>query len=275
MAGAEQLLDGDELTLIAESLAGQFDLVNGGFPGAPKFPPAMVCEFLLRHYERTRDDDVLDVVSLTLDRMARGGIYDQLGGGFARYSVDSRWHVPHFEKMLDDNALLLSIYSHHARLTGSCSVRPGCAADRRLRGRGVGERGRGFAASLDADTGGVEGATYLWDRDQFQQALGDVDGGRAATLFGLDLSDHDPELGGAVLRLPDRPGRRRMVRRNSAAFARGAGAPSATRPRRHRGAAEQRIWRSGRWPMPALRSAGRTGWPRRRGQRPTSSKSIG
>ncbi len=119
MAGAEQLLDGGELTLIAESLAGQFDPVNGGFPGAPKFPPAMVCEFLLREYERTRDDDVLDVVSLTLDRMARGGIYDQLGGGFARYSVDSRWHVPHFEKMLDDNALLLSIYSHHARLTGS------------------------------------------------------------------------------------------------------------------------------------------------------------
>ena len=81
--------------------------MHGGFGGAPKFPPAMALEFLLRHHERTGRRPALDAVELTLDRMARGGIFDQLGGGFSRYSVDRSWHVPHFEKMLDDNAQLL------------------------------------------------------------------------------------------------------------------------------------------------------------------------
>ncbi len=197
---AEELLDGDELTLIADSLVGQFDLVNGGFPGAPKFPPAMACEFLLRHYERTGDDAALDVVTLTLERMARGGIYDQLGGGFSRYSVDSRWHVPHFEKMLDDNGLLLSVYAHHARMTGSMLSARVAEQTAGFLLTDLSTAGGGFAASLDADTSGVEGATYLWDRDQFEQVLGQ-DADRAAELFGLDLPDHDPELAGAVLRL--------------------------------------------------------------------------
>lgn len=204
LPGSAELLDGDDLAQITEALVGQFDQVNGGFPGAPKFPPAMVCEFLLRHYERTGDESALQVVSLTLDRMARGGIYDQLGGGFSRYSVDSRWHVPHFEKMLDDNALLLSVYTHHWRRTGAeLSARVARETANFMVTVLSTQRG-GFAASLDADTSGVEGATYLWDRDQFENLLGD-DAAAAATIFGLDLPDHDPQLTGAVLRLQAEP----------------------------------------------------------------------
>ncbi len=201
----DQPLDGDELTLIADSLVAQFDPVNGGFPGAPKFPPAMTCEFLLRHFERTGDESALDVASLTLDRMARGGIYDQLGGGFSRYSVDSRWHVPHFEKMLDDNALLLAVYAHHARRTASAfSARVARQTAEFLIDELATTHG-GFAASLDADTRGVEGATYLWTREEFEQVLGVDDATEAARIFGLDLPDHDPQLAGAVLRLQAEP----------------------------------------------------------------------
>ena len=198
-------LDGDELTLIAESLVSQFDLVNGGFPGAPKFPPAMTCEFLLRHFERTGEEPALEVVGLTLERMARGGIYDQLGGGFSRYSVDSRWHVPHFEKMLDDNALLLAVYAHHARRTGSALSARIARQTADFMIDVLATAGGAFAASLDADTGGVEGATYLWTREEFEQVLGVDDATEAARLFGLDLPDHDPELAGAVLRLQMEP----------------------------------------------------------------------
>ncbi len=198
-------LDGDELTLAAESLVGQIDQVNGGFAGAPKFPPSMVCEFLLRHFERTGDADCLDAVTLTLERMARGGIYDQLGGGFARYSVDSRWHVPHFEKMLDDNALLLAVYAHHARLTGSVLSRRVVEQTAAFLIDDLGLTGGPFAASLDADTAGVEGATYLWTDAQLAEVLGEADARDAAALFGLDQPDHDPALVGAVLRLRTDP----------------------------------------------------------------------
>jgi uncharacterized protein YyaL (SSP411 family) len=206
-------LDGDELSLAAASLVGQIDRVNGGFPGAPKFPPAMVCEFLLRHYERTGDEGSLEAAGLTLERMARGGIYDQLGGGFSRYSVDSRWHVPHFEKMLDDNGLLLGVYSHHARLTGSALSARVTEQTADFLVRSLQTVSGGFAASLDADTGGVEGATYLWDAAQMQDALGQHDGAVAATVFGLDLTDHDGELAGAVLRLPTDPPDRQWFQR--------------------------------------------------------------
>ncbi len=107
-------LDAAALERLVDALARDFDRVNGGFGRAPKFPPAMLGEFLLRHHERTGSTAALAMVDATLDAMARGGIYDQLAGGFARYSVDAHWHVPHFEKMLSDNALLLRLYAHHA-----------------------------------------------------------------------------------------------------------------------------------------------------------------
>ena len=95
-----------------EKLQEDADPVNGGFGRAPKFPPSMVLEFLLRHHERTGSEVALALVDKTAEAMARGGLYDQLAGGFARYSVDAEWIVPHFEKMLYDNALLLRFYAH-------------------------------------------------------------------------------------------------------------------------------------------------------------------
>lgn len=102
-----------------KALGASYDAVRGGFGGAPKFPPSMALEFLLRHHARTGDDEALAMASHTLEAMARGGMYDQLCGGFARYSVDAKWVVPHFEKMLYDNALLARVYAHWWRLTGT------------------------------------------------------------------------------------------------------------------------------------------------------------
>ena len=117
------VVDADALDQAAATLWAGFDSRYGGFGGAPKFPPSMALEFLLRQHERTGSVDALRHASVTCERMARGGIYDQLGGGFSRYSVDSQWVVPHFEKMLYDNALLLRVYAHLARLTAPIGER--------------------------------------------------------------------------------------------------------------------------------------------------------
>ncbi len=200
-----------DLDAAAAEILGQLDPVHGGFRGAPKFPPSMVAEFLLRHHERTGSAAALDAVGLTLERMARGGIYDQLGGGFARYSVDATWHVPHFEKMLDDNAQLLRVFAHHARLTGSPlsaritrEVAEFLLRDMRL-------PGGAFAVALDADTAGVEGLTYRWSRDQLVDVLGRADAARVADLFALPAPGArvvDP-LAAEVARLPADPDDRR------------------------------------------------------------------
>ncbi|NKY87673.1 thioredoxin domain-containing protein [Nocardia veterana] len=170
---------------------------HGGFGGAPKFPPSALLEGLLRHYERTGEDEVRQVVSQTCAAMARGGIYDQLRGGFARYSVDAAWVVPHFEKMLYDNAQLLRVYSHLAR---SAARDP--EANSTLPQRVTAETAEflltdlltdegGFASAFDADTHlepgapGVEGATYVWTPRQLTEALGPVDGPWAASVFGV------------------------------------------------------------------------------------------
>ncbi|MGB7449415.1 MAG: thioredoxin domain-containing protein, partial [Ornithinimicrobium sp.] len=175
-------------------LSHDYDATHGGFGGAPKFPPSMTLAFLLRHAARTGDARADDMGRGTLRAMARSGMYDQLGGGFARYAVDREWVVPHFEKMLYDNALLLRVYTDLARV--SDPARPEQAADHHLARRVVTEtvdwllremwtEEAGFAASLDADTDGVEGATYVWTREQLVQALGEQDGERAAELFSV------------------------------------------------------------------------------------------
>lgn len=139
LAGRELSVGGDEVPgeqELAQALLGltrEYDPQRGGFGGAPKFPPSMVIEFLLRHHARTGAEGALQMAADTCERMARGGIYDQLGGGFARYSVDRDWVVPHFEKMLYDNALLCRVYAHLWRTTGS-SRAPGGAGDGRLHG---------------------------------------------------------------------------------------------------------------------------------------------
>ena len=194
----------DVLDRAAEQLLDQWDAVNGGFQGAPKFPPAAVSEFFLRRYERTRDPELLSAVSLLCDRMGRGGIFDQLAGGFARYSVDSVWHVPHFEKMLDDNAQLLRVYAHHARLTGSEFSRRIAEQTAEFVLRDLRLPDGLFAASLDADTEGIEGATYLWTPAELTAVLGTLDAAAAAEMFSVS-SQSPPELTGSVLRLPLEP----------------------------------------------------------------------
>lgn len=162
---------------------------SGGFGRAPKFPPSATVEALLRHHERTGDAASYGVAFRCAEAMARGGVYDQLGGGFARYAVDADWVVPHFEKMLYDNALLLRFYAHLGRRTGSpLALRVADeTADFLIRDLGV--AGGGLASSLDADTvvdgHGVEGATYVWTPAQLVDVLGEADGAWAAEVFAV------------------------------------------------------------------------------------------
>jgi uncharacterized protein len=183
-----------------QQLGTTFDEEHAGFGGAPKFPPSMVLEFLLRHHERTTEPDALRMVERTCAAMARGGIYDQLAGGFARYSVDEAWQVPHFEKMLYDNALLLRVYVHwwrvsHAPLAGRIA---GETADF-LTDELVTAEG-GFASALDADTNGVEGLTYVWTPAQLRAVLGD-EAEAAAELFRV-TERGTFEHGASTLQLP-------------------------------------------------------------------------
>ncbi|MCW2718428.1 thioredoxin domain-containing protein [Pseudonocardia sp.] len=189
-------VDTDALDRAATALGAGFDSRYGGFGGAPKFPPSMALEFLLRHHERTGSDESLGHAYVTCERMARGGLYDQLAGGFSRYSVDGQWIVPHFEKMLYDNALLLRVYAHLARIAaaGSAGGPPidTAALPRRVAEETAGFLLRdlrtpegGFASALDADTDGVEGLTYAWTPSQLREVLGDEDGAWAADLLAV------------------------------------------------------------------------------------------
>ncbi len=195
---------GDVGALAVSALQRDLDAVNGGFGGAPKFPPSMVCEFLVRRWARLGDKEALQMAAQTYEAMARGGIYDQLGGGFARYSVDARWAVPHFEKMLYDNALLLRGYLHWWRLDRSPLaervVRE--TADFLIAELQTAEGG--FASSLDADSEGVEGKFYLWTPDQLEAALGTGDAAFAAAVFGVGPGGN-AEGGASTLRLPSDP----------------------------------------------------------------------
>jgi uncharacterized protein len=169
-------------------LAGEFDAGRGGFGGAPKFPPSMVLEFLLRHSERAAGPDAeqaLVMAEATVDAMARGGMYDQLAGGFARYSVDADWVVPHFEKMLYDNALLARVYAHLWRRTGSTLARRVAEETCDWLMSELRTAEGGFASALDADSDGVEGAFYVWTPAQLTAELGAEDGGYAAGVFGV------------------------------------------------------------------------------------------
>lgn len=179
------------------------DTARGGFGGAPKFPPATMLEALLRNYERTGSSVVLKAVSRTGEAMARGGIYDQLGGGFARYSVDDAWVVPHFEKMLYDNALLLRVYAHWTRRTGDPLARRVTAQTARFLLDELAD-GDMFTSSLDADADGREGSTYVWAPAQLTEVLGDNDGRWAAQVFVVTQSGTF-EHGMSVLQLPTDP----------------------------------------------------------------------
>jgi uncharacterized protein YyaL (SSP411 family) len=169
----------------AASLMRSYDGVHGGFGSAPKFPPSMVLEFLLRRASRTGEG--LEQVAHTCKAMAHGGMYDQLAGGFARYSVDEQWVVPHFEKMLYDNALLLRVYLHWWRATGSADARRVCLETAEFLLRDLGTAEGAFASALDADAAGVEGSTYVWTPAQLVEVLGPEDGAWAAEQ--LEVTD--------------------------------------------------------------------------------------
>ncbi|WP_026248275.1 thioredoxin domain-containing protein [Streptomyces sp. LaPpAH-108] len=197
----------------AQALLGltrEYDPQRGGFGGAPKFPPSMVLEFLLRHHARTGAEGALQMAQDTSERMARGGIYDQLGGGFARYSVDRDWVVPHFEKMLYDNALLCRVYAHLWRTTGSSLARRVALETADFLVRELRTEQGGFASALDADsddgTGrSVEGAYYVWTPEQLRAVLGDKDGELAARYYGV-TEEGTFEHGRSVLQLPQTEG---------------------------------------------------------------------
>jgi uncharacterized protein len=167
------------------ALERDYDAAAGGFGRAPKFPPSMVLEFLLRYHRRTGAPPALRMAEGTCEAMARGGLYDQLGGGFARYSVDAGWVVPHFEKMLYDNALLARVYLNLWRATGSELGRRVAVETCAWMLDELGAPGGGFAASLDADSEGEEGKFYVWRPAELDAVLGPEDGEFAARVFGV------------------------------------------------------------------------------------------
>ncbi|MBS1690891.1 MAG: thioredoxin domain-containing protein [Actinobacteria bacterium] len=179
------------------------DTARGGFGRAPKFPPSALLEGLLRSHERTGSAAPLATVERTCAAMARGGMYDQLAGGFARYSVDPSWVVPHFEKMLYDNALLLRAYAHWARRTGDPLARRVSEQTARFIIDDLGA-GAMFTSSLDADAAGHEGLTYVWTPAQLCDVLGDDDGRWAAEVFHV-TEGGTFEHGSSVLQLHSDP----------------------------------------------------------------------
>ena len=184
--GPEAPLPGDTWARLLADLEQGFDRVHGGFGAAPKFPHPAELALCLRQHARHGEAELLHVVRHTLARMADGGIHDQLGGGFCRYSVDAEWSIPHFEKMLYDNAALLGLYADLARVTGEqgfADVARGIVA---WLTRELQAPDGAFHSSLDADSEGEEGRFYVWSRDQFAAALSADEHAVAAPYWGLD-----------------------------------------------------------------------------------------
>ncbi|MBI4334966.1 MAG: thioredoxin domain-containing protein, partial [Chloroflexi bacterium] len=195
-------LSDDVLKRACSKLSAAFDKRNGGFGEAPRFPQPMVLEFLLRYHLRTvaarravpaadrraapaAERMALEMVETSLERMARGGIYDQLGGGFHRYSTDAAWLVPHFEKMLYDNALLSRVYLHAYQVTAKPLYRSIAEGTLEYVLREMTAPGGGFCSAQDADTEGEEGKYYLWTPAEIEDALGSEQAGMVSDYFGV------------------------------------------------------------------------------------------
>ena len=171
---------------LRQALMQAFDEVDGGFGGAPKFPHPANLDALLRHALAAGDDAARDAVLLTLRRMAEGGLFDHLGGGFCRYSTDARWMIPHFEKMLYDNGPLLRLYAEAWQLTGEPLFREVCAMTAAWLMREMQADGGGYYSSIDADSEGEEGRFYVWQRDEVREQLPPAEYAALAARYGLD-----------------------------------------------------------------------------------------
>ncbi len=173
-------------TAALDYLRTAYDTTHGGFGAAPKFPSPSNLEFLLSEYERTTDASVLKMVTRTLDMMAYGGIYDQMGGGFHRYSVDAKWLVPHFEKMLYDNAQLAKIYLKAYQVTAEPQYRRVAEEVFNYIFREMRAPEGGFYSALDAETDAEEGKYYVWTADEIQKVLGKKEASRFNAVYGVD-----------------------------------------------------------------------------------------
>ena len=191
------------LTHAANALAGQIDNRFGGFDGAPKFPQAMNLEVLLRHHKRTGDRAALSGVELTCRQMANGGIYDQLGGGFARYSVDEYWLVPHFEKMLYDNALLARLYLEAYEATGDGFYKRIAEETLGYVMRDMTDPEGGFYSAEDADSEGEEGKFYVWTPEEIERVLEPEDAKLAERFW--DVTERGNFEGKNILNVPRPP----------------------------------------------------------------------
>ncbi len=169
-------------------ISANYDRTNGGFGGAPKFPPAMNLEFFLHRHNRKGSPEALEMVEHTTRRMAEGGMYDQLGGGFHRYSVDAKWLVPHFEKMLYDNALLARMYLHLFQVTKDPAARRIAEETLDYVAREMTDAGGGFYSSQDADSEGEEGKFFVWSRQEILDVMGERHGNLFCDFFDVTES---------------------------------------------------------------------------------------
>ncbi len=172
-SASPEILSTDLLRDAVRELAGRFDPRDGGFTPAPKFPPSGAISLLLRFHHAHDDDDALQMAELTLQKMAAGGMYDQLGGGFHRYSTDARWLVPHFEKMLYDNALLVPAYLAAYQLAGKADYARVATETLEYVIREMQGTEGGYYSSQDADSEGVEGKFFVWKKEEVDALLGD------------------------------------------------------------------------------------------------------
>jgi uncharacterized protein YyaL (SSP411 family) len=192
--------DDDWLARVVDACEREFDGEHGGFGGAPKFPPHGALAALLAAWSRSADPYTLDMALRTLDGMALGGMYDVVGGGFARYSVDAEWRVPHFEKMLYDNAQLVPLYVDAWRAAGHPRHREVVEQTLGWMLRELQDGHGGFVSSFDADSGGEEGTYYTWTPSELREVVGDADAQRVARL--LEVTEEGTfEHGRSVIRL--------------------------------------------------------------------------
>lgn len=200
---AENAIEPHALEVAAEKIASNYDPTHGGFGGAPKFPPSMSLDFMMQVSNRTGDARLREMIVNTLTKMARGGMYDQVGGGFHRYSVDARWLVPHFEKMLYDNALLARLYTRAWQWTKDAFFARIAKEILGFVAREMTSPDGAFYSTLDADSEGEEGKFYVWSRAEVMEILGKDEGRVFCALY--DITDRGNWEGHNIPNLPRDP----------------------------------------------------------------------